>query len=61
MDTKLRSGDVVEIITDKNRKGPNSDWLKFVKTPTARRHIKMWLRRERRNPLTRLLRWGERA
>jgi len=40
LDTELRSGDMVEIITDKNRKGPNQDWLKFVKTTAAREKIK---------------------
>lgn len=40
LDTSLKSGDVVEILTDKNRKGPSLDWLKFVKTNTARDHIK---------------------
>ena len=40
LDTALKSGDMVEIITDKNRKGPNRDWLKFVKTTAAREHIK---------------------
>ncbi len=36
---RIRNGDVVQIITDKNRKGPNPDWLSFVKTRTARQHI----------------------
>lgn len=40
LDTALRSNDVVEIITDKNRRGPNADWLKFVKTNHARSKIK---------------------
>lgn len=40
LDTELRNGDVVEIIIDKNRKGPSHDWLKFVKTHTARNRIK---------------------
>jgi len=35
----LKNGDVVQIITDKNRKGPSADWLKFVKTRTAHQHI----------------------
>jgi GTP diphosphokinase / guanosine-3',5'-bis(diphosphate) 3'-diphosphatase len=39
LDRKLKNGDVVQIITDKNRKGPNLEWLKFVKTRTARQHI----------------------
>ena len=40
LDTSLRSGDVVEIIVDKNRKGPSPDWLNTVKTHLARSHIK---------------------
>jgi GTP pyrophosphokinase len=40
LDTALRSNDVVEIITDKNRRGPNADWLKFAKTGHARSKIK---------------------
>ena len=41
LDSELKNGDVVEIITDKNRKYPNSDWLQFVKTHTARSHIRV--------------------
>ncbi len=40
LDTELHNGDVVEIIMDKNRKGPSQDWLEFVKTHTARDRIK---------------------
>ncbi len=36
----LKSGDVVEVIVDKNRKGPNPDWAKFVKTRHAKSHIR---------------------
>ena len=35
---ELSNGDVVEIITQKNKK-PNPDWLSFVKTSMARKHI----------------------
>lgn len=40
LDTPLRSGDVIEIITDKNRKGPSPDWMKFAKTHMAKARIK---------------------
>lgn len=40
LDTSLKSGDVVEIIVDKNRKGPSADWLTFVKTSMAKSRIK---------------------
>lgn len=46
LDTKLRNGDVVEIITDKNRKGPSRDWLKFVKTQTAKERINSALKKQ---------------
>lgn len=44
LETELRSGDVVEIMTDKNRKAPNRDWLQIAKTQTARGHIRKALR-----------------
>ena len=40
LDTPLTSGDIVEITTDKNRRGPNPDWMKFAKTRHARIKIK---------------------
>ncbi len=47
LDQELRSGDLVEIIVEKNRKGPNTDWLKFVKTKRAQEKIKLYTRRAR--------------
>ncbi len=44
LDTKLKSGDVVEILIDKNRKTPSADWLNFVKTRHAKQKIKSSLR-----------------
>lgn len=44
LDQELKNGDLVEIITEKKRKGPNRDWLKFVKTTTARNKIKQNLK-----------------
>lgn len=42
LDTKIKNGDLVEIIIDKKRKGPSRDWLKFVKTHKARSKIKQF-------------------
>ena len=41
LDGKLYSGDMCEIIVDKNRKMPNPDWLEFVKTHHAKDRIRM--------------------
>ncbi len=43
LQTQLKNGDSVEIITDKNR-NPSRDWLKFVKTAKARTRIKQHIR-----------------
>ena len=45
--TPLKNGDMVEIITDKNRH-PHRDWLKIVKTSKARSRIQHYLRTEER-------------
>jgi len=37
---QLKSGDIVEIITDKNRKTPNADWIETVKTSMAKGKIR---------------------
>ena len=46
LDTILKSGDMVEIIIDKNRKKPSTDWLSFVKTHLAREKIRYYNRRK---------------
>ena len=45
LSTKLQSGDTVEIITGANRT-PSRDWLKLVKTSSARTRIRRWLKQE---------------
>jgi GTP pyrophosphokinase len=45
----IRNGDVIELITEKNKKSPNSDWLNFVKTTHARSKIKQKLRKNKIN------------
>jgi GTP pyrophosphokinase len=45
--TKLKTGDIVEIVTQKDHK-PSRDWLSFVKSPRARNKIKHWLNEDQR-------------
>src|SRR3569623_534826 len=45
--TKLRTGDIVEIVTQKDHK-PSRDWLTFVKRPRARNKITHWLNEDQR-------------
>jgi len=44
LDQVLKNGDMVEILIDKKRKGPNKEWLKFVKTGRARDKINQALK-----------------
>ncbi len=46
--TKLNNGDVVEVITGSNSKGPSRDWLKFVITPGAKSKIRSFFKKEMR-------------
>lgn len=46
IETPLRSGDRVEIITSANSHGPSRDWLKVVKSTGAKTKINQWFRQE---------------
>ena len=48
IDTKLRNGDIVEVLTSKSAKGPSRDWLTICKSNQARTKIKQWFKREKR-------------
>jgi guanosine-3',5'-bis(diphosphate) 3'-pyrophosphohydrolase len=50
LDTPLRSGDQVEIITSKNQT-PNPDWEKFVVTHKAKSRIRKWIKEEQRKAI----------
>lgn len=43
LSTELKTGDVVEIKTSANSKGPNEGWLKLVITNQAKSHIRKFL------------------
>ena len=47
LNTALKNGDTVEIITDPHRH-PSRDWLRLVKTAKARTRVKQWIRNEER-------------
>lgn len=46
--TKLKSGDIIDIITSENAKGPSRDWLKFIKSTSAKNKIQQWFKKEQR-------------
>lgn len=46
IDHTLQNGNIVDIVTSPNSKGPSIDWLKIAKSSNARNKIRQWLKRE---------------
>ena len=47
-DYQLKSGEIVEVITSKNAKGPSRDWMKIARSSEARSKIRQWFKKEKK-------------
>lgn len=54
LETVLNTGDTVEVMTNPNAKGPSRDWLKIVKTPSAKAKIRQFFKRELKDEYIRM-------
>ena len=48
LDTKLKNGDIVEVITAKNGSGPSRDWMNICGSNDTKNKIRNWFKKERR-------------
>ena len=52
IDHTLKNGNIVEIVTSSNSKGPSIDWLKIAQSSNARNKIRQWLKKENKSDNT---------
>ena len=48
LNTQVKTGDIVEILTSNNAKGPSRDWLNFVRTASAKNKIRGFFKKEQK-------------
>lgn len=52
IDHTLKNGNIIEIVTSSNSKGPSIDWLKIAQSSNARNKIRQWLKKENKSENT---------
>ncbi|HAM30576.1 MAG TPA: (p)ppGpp synthetase [Erysipelotrichaceae bacterium] len=59
LNTELKTGDVVDILTSNNSNGPSKDWIKIVKSGHARNKIRAFLQKQEHQNRKELIKKGE--